>query len=375
MSASVKTVIAASFFNAPAWNACLNDSTKVEPSTSATCASIRNAPTVRLRFFVACLICSHLARIWLTSGDVASDDTTGAAATGAADGTDRSGDAAGVDGAVGVGHPVSTGGAEAGGGAAGSAATGAAGAAVVDAGGVTGAATGGATAATGGATTAGAACPAHAPAARCSTCSRRCSRPAAEPSTAGRIALAHANSSNRRGAVVPRIADSASCVISAIRDRVAVPMRIAWPVMRSNCSEGTSMRPCPAASGTWLRTIRSRRRSNRSPAKRRGSCPAAITRSTHAIAAEPSIAASASHMSSRSPASVTPRSATVRSYVTPSGPAPAISWSRTDRVSRADPPPARMTSGYTSGSTVTPSDSHRRSQSPRIAAGGTRRNG
>ena len=64
-----------------------------------------------------------------------------------------------------------------------------------------------------------------------------------------------------------------------------------------------------------------------------------------------------------------------RSYFTPSGPAPARSWSMTDCVSRAEPPPARITSGKTAGSTVTPSAAQLRSSSARITPGGIRRNG
>ena len=80
-------------------------------------------------------------------------------------------------------------------------------------------------------------------------------------------------------------------------------------------------------------------------------------------------------MSSISATSVTPSSATARPYETPSGPAPASSWSSTDCVSRAEPPPARMTSGYTAGSTSTPSAAMLRSSRLRIELGGISRNG
>ncbi len=64
-----------------------------------------------------------------------------------------------------------------------------------------------------------------------------------------------------------------------------------------------------------------------------------------------------------------------RSYFTPSGPAPERSWSMTDCVSRAEPPPARITRGKTAGSTATPSASQLRSRRLRITPGGIRRNG
>lgn len=47
----------------------------------------------------------------------------------------------------------------------------------------------------------------------------------------------------------------------------------------------------------------------------------------------------------------------------------------TDCVSRAEPPPARITSGKTEGSTATPSAAQLRSSSERITPGGIRRNG
>ena len=59
----------------------------------------------------------------------------------------------------------------------------------------------------------------------------------------------------------------------------------------------------------------------------------------------------------------------------PSSPAPAMSWSSTLSVSRGDPPPERMTSGNTVGSTFTPSCAQIRSTSPRMDDGVSSRNG
>ena len=59
----------------------------------------------------------------------------------------------------------------------------------------------------------------------------------------------------------------------------------------------------------------------------------------------------------------------------PSSPAPAMSWSSTLSVSRGEPPPARITSGNTVGSTFTPSWSQIRSSNPRIDDGVSSRNG
>ncbi len=121
--------------------------------------------------------------------------------------------------------------------------------------------------------------------------------------------------------------------------------------------------------------IRSRNRCSRSVANRRGSCPASTTLSTvrNTVAASP--AASASTVSSINATSVAPSRLTARGYVIPSSPAPAMSWSSTLSVSRGDPPPARMTSGNTVGSTFTPSWTLIFSTSPRMAVGVSSRNG
>jgi hypothetical protein len=63
-------------------------------------------------------------------------------------------------------------------------------------------------------------------------------------------------------------------------------------------------------------------------------------------------------MASSMAASVNPSRAVAISYVTPSSPAPAISWSITDIESRTDPAPARTTSGSTASSTAMASRSH-----------------
>ena len=51
--------------------------------------------------------------------------------------------------------------------------------------------------------------------------------------------------------------------------------------------------------------------------------------------------------------SVNPSSAIAVGKSRPSSPAPAISWSSTDMESRAEPPPARTTSGITPSPTDT----------------------
>jgi hypothetical protein len=80
--------------------------------------------------------------------------------------------------------------------------------------------------------------------------------------------------------------------------------------------------------------------------KRRGSCPPSTTRSTISKAAPPDRAASAT----RSRRAGRVRVAEQRGgagYLTPASSAPASSWSRMDSESRAEPPPARTTSGST----------------------------
>ncbi|COU92871.1 Uncharacterised protein [Mycobacterium tuberculosis] len=55
--------------------------------------------------------------------------------------------------------------------------------------------------------------------------------------------------------------------------------------------------------------------------------------------------------------------------------APASNWSSTESVSRGEPPPARITNGYTASSTTTPSCSQIRASNARIVRGGSSRNG
>jgi len=69
----------------------------------------------------------------------------------------------------------------------------------------------------------------------------------------------------------------------------------------------------------------------------------------------PSREANASTTSSRSESGVKPSRSVASLWVTPPGPAPPSSWSRTDSVSRADPAPARTTRGSAAGSMATPS--------------------
>ncbi len=110
--------------------------------------------------------------------------------------------------------------------------------------------------------------------------------------------------------------------------------------------------------------MRSRNRSSRSVANRRGSWPASITDSTAPNSAAASPAASASTDSSISARSVAPSRASARWYTTRFPSAPASSWSSTDSVSRGEPPPARITSGYTASSTSTFSCAQMRSSRP-----------
>ncbi len=70
-----------------------------------------------------------------------------------------------------------------------------------------------------------------------------------------------------------------------------------------------------------------------------------------------------------------PSSATASAYVTPSGPAPPISWSSTLSESRTEPAPARTTSGSAAGSIATPSASQSCARYDASSFGGTSRNG
>ena len=165
---------------------------------------------------------------------------------------------------------------------------------------------------------------------RVSMRSTRCSSADSVSLADGSSSRAHTTSSSSRGAVAPRISPSPACTTSAYRVSVAVPIRVAWSRIRSSTSSGPSTTPRAAASGTACSTIRSRKRSSRSVANRRGSWPASITASTAPNSAAASPAASASTASSISATSVAPSSASARWYVDPvarrrrpaAGPAP-----------------------------------------------------
>ena len=157
--------------------------------------------------------------------------------------------------------------------------------------------------------------------------SRRACTPSTPSSAAGSSTRAHISSSSSRGAVAPRISPSAVATTSAARTRSAAPKRAACPASRSPCSGPTSSRPSRAASGTWASTIRSRSRVSRSSTNRRGSRPPSTTRSTMRKTAPPSPAANASTTSSSSDSGVKPSSPVASAYVSPSSPAPPISWS------------------------------------------------
>src|SRR6185437_15947928 len=210
---------------------------------------------------------------------------------------------------------------------------------------------------------------------RVSMRSTRCSNADSVSLADGNSSRAHTTSSSSRGAVAPRISPSPACTTSAYLVRVAVPIRVDWSRIRSNTSSGPSTTPRAVASGTDCSTIRSRKRSSRSVANRRGSCPASITASTAPNSAAASPAASASTASSISATSVAPSKASARWYSTRLPSAPASSWSNTDSVSRGEPPPARMTNGYTASSTDTSSEAQMRSSNDRMVRGANSRNG
>jgi len=97
----------------------------------------------------------------------------------------------------------------------------------------------------------------------------------------------------------PRIWIRPSLMISAARVSSAWPNRAACSVIRSSRSAGMSSRPVWPAPGTAASTIRSRNRSSRSAANRRGSWPPSITRFTARNTAAPSSFANASATSSK----------------------------------------------------------------------------
>ena len=185
--------------------------------------------------------------------------------------------------------------------------------------------------------------------------SRRAITPSAVWSAPGSSTRAQSSSSRRRGAVAPRISVSPEATMSAARLSSMAPKRAAWATSRSPASSATSIRPVAGASGTAVTMTRSRRRRSRSSVKRRGSWPVSTTLSTTEKTAAPSRVANASTTSSSSESGVKPSRSVASLWVTPPGPAPPRSWSSTDSVSRADPAPARTTSGRAAGSMLTPS--------------------
>ena len=155
--------------------------------------------------------------------------------------------------------------------------------------------------------------------------------------------------------MAPRISVSPWATMSAARLSSIAPKRAAWATSLSPASTGTSMSPVAGASGTAVTITRSRSRRSRSSVKRRGSCPVSTTLSTTEKTVPPSREAKASTTSSSRVSGVKPSRSVASLWVTPAGPAPPSSWSRTESVSRADPAPARTTRGSAAGSMATPS--------------------
>ena len=116
--------------------------------------------------------------------------------------------------------------------------------------------------------------------ARRSSRSSRAATPRSVSSAAGSSTRAQISSSCSRGAVAPRISVRPALTMSAARESWAAPKWAACWRIRSSSSAGCSPRIAPAASGTASMMIRSRSRSSRSSANRRGSCPASTTWST-----------------------------------------------------------------------------------------------
>ena len=101
--------------------------------------------------------------------------------------------------------------------------------------------------------------------------SSRASSDRSSVAAAGSSTCAHISSSSSRGDVAPRIWSSPAATRSAPRVSEASPYRATWPCRISARSGGTSSSPVLTASGTEASTIRSRKRSSMSRAKRRGS--------------------------------------------------------------------------------------------------------
>ena len=133
--------------------------------------------------------------------------------------------------------------------------------------------------------------------------------PASELSPPGNNIRPQMSSRIKRGAVAPRIWVKPSAAISAQRDKFAAPIFAACVRIRSSWSSGSSRKielALVAASASTI--IKSRKRSKKSLAKRRGSWPDSITRSTVLNSVAPSRAASASTASSSRAPSVKPNS-------------------------------------------------------------------
>ena len=204
----------------------------------------------------------------------------------------------------------------------------------------------------------------------------------AGPSAAARAARSsrstrRAASSSRwsRGEVAPLMVERVSCTRSPHSERSAGANRAAWPRIASSSSAGTCGSRSVPLSGTAESTMRSRIRSSRSSTKRRGSWPVASTCSTAPYSDAASRSATAVIARSSRAVSVKPSSAIAVGKSSPSSPAPAISWSSTDIESRAEPPPARTTSGITPSPTCTCSAAQTSSRYGPSTCGGIRRNG
>ena len=115
-------------------------------------------------------------------------------------------------------------------------------------------------------------------------------------------------SSSRRGEVAPRRLAMRSLTSDANWARCCGENWWASWVRMSARSEGASTSPCPKASGTVRISSRSRMRSSRSRAKRRGSWPDSMTWSMVRYIAPASRSAKASTAASSSVRSVTPSS-------------------------------------------------------------------
>ena len=206
--------------------------------------------------------------------------------------------------------------------------------------------------------------------------SSRCSNAASPADAPGNSIRAQSSSNTSRGDVVPRMSTSPVCITSAIRVSVAMPSRSAWRPSRPAGPPGASIRPLAAASGTALMITRSRSRCSRSAANRRGSCPASTTRST-APNTDGAVTGGErvdDFVDQRRVGDAEQGDRAAIGHTLRAGAGQQLVEHAT--ASRAaEPPPARMTSGSTAGSTTAPSSAHNRSSNPRRVVGGISRNG